>query len=122
MLTMSSKANAYYITIIEVGYIFFFAASLVPPITTESNDLYEAWAIVAIIVLLGGIFHVIKKHEWVFDLISAILFGVAVQLVLTSAPVEQSVQVFGLALVTAGIARGVGLHVDPVSVVSRREP
>jgi hypothetical protein len=95
-----------------VGFLIFFIASLIPPITTDSNDLYEAFGLIICALLIAAIFGKIEHHEWVFDIISAFIFGVSVQLILTSAPVEIVLQVFGLAVVTAGIARGVGLYGD----------
>jgi hypothetical protein len=112
LITLSSKYNRYTVKIIEAGFLIFFIASLIPPITTDSNELYEAFGLIICAILVGAIFGHLQHHEWVFDIISAFLFGVAVQLVLTSAPVEMTIQVFGLAVVTAGIARGVGLHGD----------
>jgi hypothetical protein len=114
LFALSSKCNKHTVVITEIGYLIFFAASLVPPFTTDTNDLYEAFAIVICFILLLGIFNVVEHHEWIFDIISAFVFGVSVQLALTSAPFEQVIQVFGLAVVTAGIARGVGQHVDLV--------
>lgn len=96
--------------IIEGGYLVFFLAMLIPPITTDTNDMLEAIAAVLCLLLLGGMTGIFTHHEWIFDIISAVLFGVFVQLVLVASPVELCVQVFGLALVTAGIARGVGLN------------
>lgn len=96
--------------IIEGGYLVFFAAVLVPPITTVTNDLFEAIAAIICLLLIGGLTGIFVHHEWIFDIISAVLFGTFVQLVLVETPVELCVQVFGLALITAGIARGVGLH------------
>lgn len=110
MVTLSSKCNKHTVTIVETGFFIFFAASLVPPLTSETNDLYEAFAVIICVLLLGGMFNLVDHHEWIFDIISAFIFGVSVQLYLTSAPLEQVIQVFGLAIVTAGIARGVGLH------------
>lgn len=112
LVTLSSSYNHYSVKIIEAGFLVFFAASLIPPITTSTNELYEAYGLVMCFILIGAIFGKLKHHEWVFDAISAFFFGIAVQLVLVSAPVETTVQVFGLAVVTAGIARGVGLHGD----------
>lgn len=96
--------------IVEGGYLVFFAAMLIPPITTQTNDSLEAIAAVLCLLLIGGMTGIFTHHEWIFDIISAVLFGVFVQLVLVESPVELCVQVFGLALITAGIARGVGRY------------
>lgn len=99
--------------IIEGGYLVFFVAVLVPPITTETNDMFEAIAAILCLLLVGGMTGILTHHEWIFDIISAVLFGTFVQLVLVETPIELCVQVFGLALITAGIARGAGLNHDP---------
>lgn len=75
--------------------------------------MLEAIATIVCLLLIGGLTGIFKHHEWIFDIISAILFGVFVQLVLVGSPVSLCIQVFGLALITAGIARGVGLNHAP---------
>ena len=109
-IVLSSKCSDHTILIIESGYLIFFVAVLIPPITSQTNDMFEALAAMLCLLLLGGITGIFTHHEWILDIVSAFLFGVFVQLVLVESPVELCLQVLGLAVVTAGVARGVGLH------------
>lgn len=115
LIFLNSKFNHFTLRIIELGFFVIFSGALIPPIVSASNYLYESLAFIMCLLLVGSFLGLLKREEWVFDIISAFLFGLAVDLVINQqVPTEVVFEVLGLAIVAAGIARGAGLYaVDP---------